>query len=282
MYQQKYIKYKSKYLQLQEGGGIKLIKDGQSKYLFHDLEQSKGSKIIKKYGLDKIEVSSKKSVGKDKKITWLFIAKKYPDLIFKFTLRRSKKDKHVKKASLSYRNRPSSITFDVIKKTTDPSKQFSANLTDDSSSESSDYDNSSSSSSSSEFYTPRTTVYIQQEPSYNILPPVSYNYYKIIYHEFSPSDLARAGIDRFGITIYKYSEKQITIVGSAQRSVYVFTSTTYPHFLFLMSTDTYPDGMTKESLVYRNIPVHLEYYGNYIVTGDPYTLFYGDLIGREA
>lgn len=171
MYQQKYQKYKSKYLklqnELQEGGklALKILKDGQSKYLFQDIEKDKGKKIMKKYGLDKIEVESEKIIGKDKKTIRLFIAKKYPNLIFKYITRRSKKNKHIKKSSLVYRNRPASITFADIENTKNPTKQFAINLNDSESSESSsEYDGNDSpsdSSSSSDFYTPKKkTTYL--------------------------------------------------------------------------------------------------------------------------
>lgn len=91
----------------------------------------------------------------------------------------------------------------------------------------------------------------------------------------------KANIVKYRITVYKYSEKKSIMYGNVQRIFYVFTSTTYPQYLFLSLTDTYPDGSTKESLAYRNIPFDLEYYGNYIVTSDPQTLFYAGIVGME-
>ena len=82
-------------------------------------------------------------------------------------------------------------------------------------------------------------------------------YCLIVYQNLTGDEIDRAGIGQYYIKIGTQSQKQVEMIGSAQRETIVFESPTYPEYLFMMVSDYTSSGISKSSVYYRWRPYDL-------------------------
>jgi len=90
------------------------------------------------------------------------------------------------------------------------------------------------------------------------LPTPALNYCFAVYQNLTNNEIIQYNIKRYNI---KYSERSYTQtdpLGNIIREIFIFTSYNYPLYLFLISMDQYPDGVSRSSLFYRLLPYTMQ------------------------
>jgi hypothetical protein len=86
------------------------------------------------------------------------------------------------------------------------------------------------------------------------LPAPAINYCFAIYQNLTNNEIIQYNIKRYNIKYSERSYTQTVMVGNVVREMFIFTSHSYPLYLFLISMDKYPDGVSRSSLFYRVLP----------------------------
>ena len=91
-----------------------------------------------------------------------------------------------------------------------------------------------------------------------------------VFNNLTSSQISNNNISRYNIDIRTLGATKIENIGSTKREIRLFLSDNYPTFLFMQTTDTFPDYSSKSSIAYRN-KSDLSY-GD-IISGDPQEVF---------
>ena len=97
-----------------------------------------------------------------------------------------------------------------------------------------------------------------------------------VFNKLTSSQISNNNISRYNIDIRTLGATKIENIGSTKREIRLFLSDNYPTFLFMQTTDTFPDYSSKSSIAYRN-KSDLSY-GD-IISGDPQEVFNRNLVG---
>ena len=90
------------------------------------------------------------------------------------------------------------------------------------------------------------------------LPAPANNYCFAIYQNLTNNEIIQYNIKRYNIKYSERSYTQTNSIGNIIREIFIFTSHTYPLYLFLISMDQYPDGVSRSSVFYRLLPYTMQ------------------------